>query len=48
VDPDDSERRTYTFVRRAPDGLAYALSLARKYDLTRERILQRLQGVAGS
>jgi hypothetical protein len=43
VDPDEPERRTFRIERRPPDGLAYALSLARKYRLTREQILARVR-----
>lgn len=36
------EERTYRIVRRPSDGLAYAMSVARKYRLTRELIDERL------
>lgn len=46
VDPAEADQRTFLFARRPPDGLAYALSLAQKYGLTRDRILQRLSDEA--
>ena len=42
VDHAKSEHRTFKIARRATDGLVYAKSLADKYDLSYERIKQRL------
>lgn len=42
VDPHDTTRRTFKIVRKPADGLAYAISLAHKYGLTYEKILERL------
>lgn len=38
VDPADPARRTYQIVRAPPNGVAHALALAEKYDLTYERL----------
>lgn len=43
VDPADPAKRTYKVVRRAADGFAYALAIARKYRLTRDDIMRRVQ-----
>lgn len=43
ADPDDPTARTFEFVRRRPDGLAYAVALARKHRLDYEALLGRLR-----
>jgi DNA mismatch repair protein MutS len=42
VEPDDAARRTFRIVRRAPDGLAYALAIAEKHRLTYPGVRARL------
>ncbi|MHB1440062.1 MAG: MutS-related protein [Cuniculiplasma sp.] len=43
VDPSASEMRTFRVVRSDPNGLAYAMSLAEKYELTYEKIAGRIK-----
>jgi len=43
VDSDNPERRTFKIERSPANGLAYALSLARKYKLTQAQILERMR-----
>ncbi len=42
VDPEEPTRRTFKIVRKPADGLAYALSLARRHGLTYEQLMERL------
>ena len=43
VDPDNFAERTYKIIRRPLDGLAYAISIARKYRLTDAQLRERLK-----
>jgi DNA mismatch repair protein MutS len=43
VKPDNVAERTFKVMRRPPDGLAYAISVAEKYRLTYKQLRERLQ-----
>jgi hypothetical protein len=40
--PHDPAERSYEVIRKPADGLAYALALAEKHDLTHQRLRDRL------
>lgn len=42
VDEDDPARRTFKIVRKPPDGLAYAIYLAKKHGVTYDQVIGRL------
>ena len=42
VDPDDPARRTFKVVRKPAEGLAYAMAVAQKYELTYDQVTKRL------
>jgi hypothetical protein len=43
VHPDHPGLRTYKILRKPADGLAFALSIAERYGLTRDQIKERIK-----
>ncbi len=43
IDHQNTEHRTYKIIRKEADGMAYAKSIAKKYRLSYEQILQRIE-----
>ena len=43
VNDEDISKRTYKIIKKDSDGLAYAQSIAKKYHLSYEQILQRIE-----
>ena len=43
VDDKDPTQRTFKVIRKPPDGLAYAIHLAKKNDLTYDQLIRRLE-----
>jgi DNA mismatch repair ATPase MutS len=43
VDPSDPEIRTFKLGRRSPNGITYALTIAKKHGVLKENILERIR-----